>query len=269
MNFDIRKQLLDFDKVMSKQREAVYRLRNAVLEGEEHDRPARKRMMGIPGRKTGPVGAGKGPPRGMGPAQPGRVVGPRFEIRFEFEKDPVHGRGPANRSQRRPVGPLQKPGAVEQDLGDDSFQQFSRMVLLQVMDTAWVEHLTYLEQLRKGIFLRAYGQKDPLIEFQKEGYNLFETMMQRMREESLEFLFRIEAAPTGSIPPVDGAASPGRWPCWPGRPFRLTWDYIGVCLVMVFVFFPERLYGKDLFGSPWGGLLWNGSGVAFWEGFPG
>jgi preprotein translocase subunit SecA len=69
------------------------------------------------------------------------------------------------------------------------------MVLLQVMDTAWVEHLTYLEQLRKGIFLRAYGQKDPLIEFQKEGFNLFETMMQRVREEALEFLFRIEAAP--------------------------------------------------------------------------
>ncbi|MBP9699591.1 MAG: SEC-C domain-containing protein, partial [Elusimicrobia bacterium] len=83
----------------------------------------------------------------------------------------------------------------EMDLGLENFQHLSRMVLLQVMDTAWVEHLTYLEQLRKGIFLRAYGQKDPLIEFQKEGFNLFETMMQRVREEALEFLFRIEAAP--------------------------------------------------------------------------
>ena len=52
-------------------------------------------------------------------------------------------------------------------LGADLFRQMGRFILLQVMDTAWVDHLTYLEQLRKGIFLRAYGQKDPLIEFQK------------------------------------------------------------------------------------------------------
>jgi preprotein translocase subunit SecA len=69
------------------------------------------------------------------------------------------------------------------------------MILLQVMDTAWVEHLTYLEQLRKGIFLRAYGQKDPLVEFQREGFNLFTSMMERIREETLEFLFRLQGVP--------------------------------------------------------------------------
>jgi preprotein translocase subunit SecA len=58
-----------------------------------------------------------------------------------------------------------------------------------------VEHLTYLEQLRKGIFLRAYGQKDPLVEFQREGFNLFEAMMARIREEVLEFIFRLKAVP--------------------------------------------------------------------------
>jgi preprotein translocase subunit SecA len=52
-----------------------------------------------------------------------------------------------------------------------------------------------LEQLRKGIFLRAYGQKDPLVEFQREGFNLFETMMERIREETLEFIFRLKAMP--------------------------------------------------------------------------
>ena len=80
-------------------------------------------------------------------------------------------------------------------VGADLFRQMGRFILLQVMDTAWVDHLTYLEQLRKGIFLRAYGQKDPLIEFQKEGFALFEGMMQRIREETLEYMFHLEAAP--------------------------------------------------------------------------
>lgn len=99
--------------------------------------------------------------------------------------------------------------------------------MLQVMDTAWVEHLTYLEQLRKGIFLRAYAQKDPLIEFQKEGFHLFEGMMQRIREETLEYVFHLEAPPTAApaervlvtekadAPDVPGAERPAARPSAP------------------------------------------------------
>jgi len=193
MNFDIRKQLLDFDNVMNKQREAIYRLRNAVLEGEDQsalfDRMARESLE----EKLTLWAPEKAHPEEWDLQSLGAWLLRSFEIRLDPEKD-----RPAN------VGELQEnlKEALSsafvrrrEQLGDESFQRLGRMVLLQVMDTAWVEHLTYLEQLRKGIFLRAYGQKDPLIEFQKEGYNLFEAMMQRIREETLEFLFRIEAAP--------------------------------------------------------------------------
>jgi preprotein translocase subunit SecA len=79
-------------------------------------------------------------------------------------------------------------------LGAENFADLQRGVFLSILDSVWVEHLTYLEQLRKGIFLRAYGQKDPLIEFQKEGFRLFELMMIRVRDTFLEYIFHISEA---------------------------------------------------------------------------
>jgi preprotein translocase subunit SecA len=74
------------------------------------------------------------------------------------------------------------------------FHQLQRMVLLQMIDVAWKEHLYDLDQLKKGISLRAYAQKDPLIEFQHEAFNLFTQMMNRIREQTLEYLFKMHLA---------------------------------------------------------------------------
>lgn len=194
MNFDIRKQLLDFDKVMSKQREAVYSLRNAVLEGENMTGRLESMMEESLDEKLALWAPEKALPDEWDFQSLTAWLARGFET--EVKLDPANYRTQAELKTEL-LDLLQKAfRRRELDLGGEMFQQLSRMVLLQVMDTAWVEHLTYLEQLRKGIFLRAYGQKDPLIEFQKEGFALFEAMMQRVREEALEFLFRIEAAPT-------------------------------------------------------------------------
>jgi preprotein translocase subunit SecA len=193
MNFDIRKQLLDFDKVMSKQREAVYSLRNAVLDGENMTDRLESMMEESLDEKLALWAPAKAHPEEWDFQSLGAWLTRGFETDVQF--DVSRYGNPADLKEEL-LEVLQKAFKQrELDLGTEMFQHLSRMVLLQVMDTAWVEHLTYLEQLRKGIFLRAYGQKDPLIEFQKEGFSLFETMMQRVREESLEFLFRIEAAP--------------------------------------------------------------------------
>jgi preprotein translocase subunit SecA len=193
MNFDIRKQLLDFDKVMSKQREAVYSLRNAVLDGENMTDRLESMMEESLEEKLALWAPEKAHPEEWDSQSLGAWLSRGFETEFEFDYTRY---GKPSDLKEELLDVLHKAfQRREQELGSEMFQHLSRMVLLQVMDTAWVEHLTYLEQLRKGIFLRAYGQKDPLIEFQKEGFSLFETMMQRVREESLEFLFRLEAAP--------------------------------------------------------------------------
>src|SRR5258706_2619353 len=79
------------------------------------------------------------------------------------------------------------------------------MILLQMIDVAWKEHLYDLDQLKKGISLRAYAQKDPLIEFQHEAFNLFTQMMNRIREQTLEYLFKMHLA---GRPPLEGQDAP-------------------------------------------------------------
>ena len=76
------------------------------------------------------------------------------------------------------------------------------MILLQMIDVAWKEHLYDLDQLKKGISLRAYAQKDPLIEFQKEAFELFSQMMTRIREQTLEYFFKVQSH--AAMPPTEG-----------------------------------------------------------------
>src|SRR5207302_4286927 len=96
--------------------------------------------------------------------------------------------------------------AREAELGTECFHHMERMVLLQTIDVAWKEHLYDLDQLKKGISLRAYAQKDPLIEFQHEAFNLFTQMMNRIREQTLEYLFKMHLA--GGAPGEGPEAAP-------------------------------------------------------------
>jgi len=193
MNFDIRKQLLDFDNVMNKQREAVYALRNAILEGRDMTDPLHSMLEDSVADKVALWSSDKKTPEEWEWASLHAWLARSFDIRRQFKPEEFSHTDQLKGALKDLLEEAFE--ARRKELGEEMFDQMSRMVLLQVMDTAWVEHLTYLEQLRKGIFLRAYGQKDPLVEFQREGFNLFETMMERIREETLEFIFRLKALP--------------------------------------------------------------------------
>jgi preprotein translocase subunit SecA len=81
----------------------------------------------------------------------------------------------------------------ERSLGKDMARHLERMVLLQVVDSKWKDHLYAMDSLREGIGLRAYGQRDPLVEYQHEGYAMFMDMIDRIKEDTLEYLFKIQA----------------------------------------------------------------------------
>ena len=81
----------------------------------------------------------------------------------------------------------------EKDLGERMTRYFERMILLQVIDTRWKDHLWAMDSLREGIGLRAYGQRDPLVEYQHEGYDMFMDMIDRIKEETIEYLFKVRA----------------------------------------------------------------------------
>jgi preprotein translocase subunit SecA len=90
----------------------------------------------------------------------------------------------------------------ERQLGPEMARHLERMVLLQVVDSRWKDHLYGMDSLREGIGLRAYGQRDPLVEYQHEGYAMFMDMIDRIKEETLEYLFKIQAVKEEKEAPV-------------------------------------------------------------------
>ena len=90
----------------------------------------------------------------------------------------------------------------ESSLGDQLARHLEQMILLQVIDTRWKDHLYAMDSLREGIGLRAYGQRDPLIEYQHEGYDMFMDMIDRIKEETLEYLYKVKAVKEEKVPGV-------------------------------------------------------------------
>ncbi len=195
MNFDIRKQLLEYDNVMNKQREMVYTLRNQILDGADVSRTIDTMM-------------GESVEEKLSRWVPPKAIPENWDT-IALHGWLVHMFTEGNVPRADALAKLSRPeieekvreilaSAVlvrEQTIGAEIFSQLKRMILLQTMDVAWKEHLYDLDQLKKGISLRAYAQKDPLIEFQHEAFSLFSQMMNRIREETIEYLFKVQAAP--------------------------------------------------------------------------
>src|SRR5262245_60318446 len=91
--------------------------------------------------------------------------------------------------------------AREEELGPDAMREFERLVLLQVIDRKWREHLYEMDFLQEGIHLRAYSQRDPLVEYQREGYDMFSQMQDGIKEEVVGFLFNLEVQVEEAPPP--------------------------------------------------------------------
>jgi len=208
MNFDIRKQVLDYDNVMNKQREAVYRLRNAVLDGGNVDERIKQMIEDSIGDHVAQFAPKNLEKQKWDTTSLKAWLSTSFGFDWQDNIEDVHDAD--NLEDRLKEAIMKIYDNRRAEWGEERFQSMQTSILLHVMDTAWVEHLTYLEQLRKGIFLRAYGQKDPLIEFQKEGFRLFEAMMNRVQDTTLEYIFRmsVDAAPVQKGAPRVMAAAP-------------------------------------------------------------
>jgi len=198
MNFDIRKQVLDYDNVMNKQREMVYRLRNSILDGKEMSTRILPMLEDSVADRVEKIAPKNSDPERWDIASLKAWLSTSFGLEWIVNTDDIAN--PENLENRVSELVKEKYKARHAEMGEEQFTDLQKSVLLHVIDTTWVEHLTYLEQLRKGIFLRAYGQKDPLIEFQKEGHRLFESMMNRTRDTSLDYIFRMSIAASEAAP---------------------------------------------------------------------
>ncbi|MCK6212057.1 preprotein translocase subunit SecA [Georgenia sp. EYE_87] len=217
-NFEIRKNVLKYDDVLSRQRTVVYEERRRVLEGEDLEDQIKSFMDDV---VTGLVGEYTA----AGTPESWDLDGLWNELRNTYPvsitpEDIVAEAGNATRvSAEMLIEELQSDmrlsyEARESELGEDVMRQLERRVVLSVLDRKWREHLYEMDYLKEGIGLRAMAQRDPLVEYQREGYQLFQAMNEAIKEESVRYLFNLEVkppeereAPAGPVVTASSAAT--------------------------------------------------------------
>lgn len=198
-NFEIRKQLLQYDDVMNAQREIVYRQRFEILTKES----LREEILDLV-RQVIVDAITLTCPANQHPEE--WDLKPLVDSLTEFclypgQVDPesLQGMGRDTLTDELMEIAEQNYAAKEQALGEENMRQLERVVFLRVVDSKWMEHLDAMDSLRDGVGLRAYGQLDPLVEYKREAYNMYQEMLGAMREELVRILYHIEvadAAPT-------------------------------------------------------------------------
>ncbi len=188
-NFEIRKRLLEFDDVMNQQREVIYGLRNRILDGENlKNKILDEFVVDIVEEKLEEYLKGDTPDEWD-------LEGLKEDLRFLFLADFSEISRFENKDEIRDFVLEQVRKLYEEReeaFGDERMREIERIVLLTTLDTAWREHLYSLDMLKEGIFLRAYGQKDPVVEYKQESFRMFEDMLMRIRNETVMKIFRIE-----------------------------------------------------------------------------
>jgi preprotein translocase subunit SecA len=216
-NFESRKHLLEYDDVMNKQREAIYKLRRDILEGKE----GRDYVLSLRDTVLDYV-LDRCCPEDKDPRD-WDTDGLKADLREYFGLDiDREGVNPAALSRRELLTAITEKtdaiyGAKEKLLGPEAMRSHERYVMMQVVDQLWKDHLLAVDHLKEGIGLRGYGQKDPLVEYKKESFELFTVLKERVEDQIVKYLFRLqpaglaeeeEAAEAAAPPPVQRRQPP-------------------------------------------------------------
>ena len=191
-NFEIRKHLLEYDDVMNKQREAIYAIRRDLLEGADQ----REYILELANDILTDM-MDKYTPREKAP-DTWDLDGLRVSLGNQFGIDMAQLGFKAQDITYAELGEKlpEKVRSIYEDkekrLGTEYIRFQERMIMLQVLDMQWKDHLYSLDHLKEGIGLRGYGQRDPLIEYKKESFSMFEELRGRMEEETIRFLYLFE-----------------------------------------------------------------------------
>jgi preprotein translocase subunit SecA len=192
-NFEARKHLLEYDDVMNKQREAVYGLRRQLLEGiDQKDLILEDYVAGILGGLMETY-----VPANLH-ADQWDISGLKNQIFTQFGVDILAEGLQPQEMNRQELGDTifeklkERYEAKEKLIGADAMRYHERMIMLSVLDSQWKDHLLSMDHLKEGIGLRGYGQHDPLVEYKRESFDMFEAMMQRFQEETVRFLYLMQ-----------------------------------------------------------------------------
>ena len=192
-NFGIRKHVLQYDDVMNKQREVIYGERRKVLEGDSlkdhiHDMVSNLVDMNIDTYTM----QSKFPEEWDLEAFEAQMIN-LFNLEENFlDKSNIEELTKEKIVEDTMKLAEEKYRSREEEFGEDRFREIERVILLQVVDTKWMDHIDAMDQLRQGIGLRAYGQQDPVRAYQVEGFDMFDEMTREIWEDTVKYLYQVE-----------------------------------------------------------------------------
>jgi preprotein translocase subunit SecA len=226
-NFEARKHLLEYDDVMNKQREAVYGLRRRLLEGlDQKDLIVEDYVSGI----LGDLLERHCPPKEHVDNWDLKALKDAIFGRFGLD---IYAEGiKPEQMNRQELGDAifaklkERYDAKEGLIGAEAMRYHERMIMLSVIDAQWKDHLLSMDHLKEGIGLRGYAQHDPLVEYKRESFDMFEEMMQRFQEETVRYLYLMqimERPPDAPPRPVSSTPHDGEGQVSDvGAPFVIT-----------------------------------------------
>ncbi len=224
-NFETRKHLLEYDDVMNRQREEIYGMRRGILKGEL----ARAHVLALAETILDYI-LGRHLDEEKGPAE-WDLPAADLDLQEYFGLKPasVTYEGKTREEIREEIWKalLVVYDRKQSILGDEMMRTHEKFVMLQVVDQQWKDHLLALDHLKEGIGLRGYGQRDPLIEYKKESFELFTLMKERIEDQNVQYLFKLQPVPREEAEAAADAA-PRRAPiAMPSRraPANVNYSY--------------------------------------------
>jgi preprotein translocase subunit SecA len=199
-NFDIRKHLLEYDDVMNQQREVIYRQRRDLLMGEDINDTIKDMIDEKAEQIAGDFADERALPEDWDHKGLSDAVFKQFNYRLkDFDEATLDGLNQEGLSQEIYDQTLAAYAEREKMIGSENLRHLERIVMLQTVDNLWKDHLLSMDHLKEGIGLRGYAQQNPLLVYKKEGFDLFQDLIERIKEETLAILFRIQLAEPQSL----------------------------------------------------------------------
>ncbi|MDP9069431.1 MAG: preprotein translocase subunit SecA [Actinomycetota bacterium] len=193
MNFEIRKNVLKYDEVMDKQRHIIYEERRKILEGEDFHDQALELITDVISSAVAENANADLVPEEWDWEQLFARVREIFPTNLTTDQFDLENTTYDDVLEAFLTDGLKVYEQREQELGADALRQIERLVLLNVIDNRWREHLYEMDYLQEGIGLRAVGQRDPLVEYQREGFDMFVQMQETIKEDFARYIFHVEA----------------------------------------------------------------------------
>jgi len=199
-NFSIRKHLLEYDDVMNKQRGSIYKLRRDILGGKDMKEYVLELLETLVDWVMDSHTNKNQSPEDWDVNSFRKAIASQFGL--DIEKLSIDWETIIyDELQEKTLGALKNIyEEKEKIIGTSHMREFERIIMLQIIDSQWKDHLLGMDYLKEGIGLRGYGQRDPLIEYKKESYDMFQSMMDRIEEETIRYLYLFQPVMEEELP---------------------------------------------------------------------